>query len=347
MESYGAMEIIRYKDIKRNKGAKYLIDHLIPARDLTVVWGKPKSGKTFWVLDAAAHIAAGLPYRGRTTMSGPALYCAFEGAFMFPIRMHAAMQGLGLRDKDIPLFYSPERHTFTKVGGSYGVVKAIKEFMSELPVLVVLDTLNRSLDGSESSDEDMTHYTRCAEDISRECDCAVIVVHHCGIAGDRPRGHTSLTGTCASQIRIERASKVPISDGQPMMISATVEFMKDGPEGAVEYSWIKPTTITYEDGDIEESSYIEPAPTPTEGVNEFYMVGHTKKALSVLQEGVGQTDSGRITMAEWRTRFELVCKGTKKDTVTKAFYRSYEMLKKEGVVMIDGQWVSLVRSDRS
>ena len=251
------------------------------------------------------------------------------------------MQGLGLRDRDVPLFYSHERYTFSKVGGSDGLIKSIMESMSERPVLVVLDTLNRSLEGSESSDEDMTHYTRCAEDVSRECDCAVIIVHHCGIAGDRPRGHTSLTGTCASQLKIERASKVPILDGGPMMISATVEFMKDGPEGAVEYSWIKPTEVIYDDGEVEDSSYVEPAPVPTEGAGDFYMVGHTKKALSVLQEGVGQTDSARITMAEWRTRFELVCKGVKKDTVTKAFYRSYETLKKEGIVVIDGQWVSL------
>src|SRR5215213_6257314 len=74
----------------------------------------------------------------------------------------------------------------------------------ETPVAVVLDTLNRSLRGSESSDEDMSAYVNAADAIREAFQCAVVVVHHCGIDGTRPRGHTSLTGAVEAQLAVKR-----------------------------------------------------------------------------------------------------------------------------------------------
>jgi hypothetical protein len=77
---------------------------------------------------------------------------------------------------------------------------------SERPALVVIDTLNRSLFGSENSDKDMAAYIRAADVIREAFTCAVAIIHHwssrltasCasthGVDGGRPRGHTSLTG---------------------------------------------------------------------------------------------------------------------------------------------------------
>ena len=56
------------------------------------------------------------------------------------------------------------------------------------PVAVCLDTLNRSLAGSESSDEDMSAYIRAADAIRDAFGCLVVVVRHCGHNGERPRG---------------------------------------------------------------------------------------------------------------------------------------------------------------
>jgi hypothetical protein len=92
-------------------------------------------------------------------------------------------------------------------------------------VMVVLDTLNRSLRGSESSDQDMSAYIRAADAIRDAFNCAVVVVHHCGINGTRPRGHTSLQGACDAQLAVTRDSNENII--------VTVEEMKDGPHGDV------------------------------------------------------------------------------------------------------------------
>src|SRR5258705_2490820 len=52
---------------------------MLPRVGVGVVWGKPKSGKTFWVYDLEMHIALGWPYRGRRVDGGNVLHIACEG----------------------------------------------------------------------------------------------------------------------------------------------------------------------------------------------------------------------------------------------------------------------------
>ena len=87
---------------------------------------------------------------------------------------------------------------------------------------MVLDTLNKSLAGSESKDVDMSNYIRAAEAIRDAFQCVVIVVHHCGLDETRPRGHTSLPGAVDAQLSITR---------KEALVTLTVELMRDGPEG--------------------------------------------------------------------------------------------------------------------
>jgi hypothetical protein len=89
--------------------------------------------------------------------------------------------------------------------------------------MVVIDTLNRSLAGSESDDKDMAAYIRAADAIRDAFGSAVIVVHHCGIDATRPRGHTSLAGAVDAQLAVKRDNLENIV--------VTVERLKDGPEG--------------------------------------------------------------------------------------------------------------------
>ena len=53
--------------------------------------------------------------------------------------------------------------------------------------------------------------------------CAVVIVHHCGHEGTRPRGHSSLMGALDVQVAVKRDT----ADN----IIATVELMKDGSQG--------------------------------------------------------------------------------------------------------------------
>jgi hypothetical protein len=92
-----------------------------------------------------------------------------------------------------------------------------------VPTIVVLDTLNRSLRGSENT-EDMARYTEAAEAIRAAFNCVVIVVHHCGYDDTHSRGHTSLPAAVDAELEVAR------EEGSPLLVVA-VKHMREGPEG--------------------------------------------------------------------------------------------------------------------
>jgi hypothetical protein len=168
------------------------------------------------------HVALGWDYRGRKIKQGPVVYCAFEGGTGFKKRCLAWRQKfLESHEEPVPFYLQPMRLDLVREGER--LIEAIR-CQNIAPVIVTLDTLNRSLVGSESKDEDMSAYIAIADRIREEFHCAVIVVHHCGVETTRPRGHTSLGGAADAQHAVKRIGKTS---------TLTVEFMKDGEEGAV------------------------------------------------------------------------------------------------------------------
>jgi hypothetical protein len=338
------LHFVRLRNLERPPRPRYLVEGLIPATDITVVWGDPKSGKTFQVLDLALHVAAGKPYRGRHVEPGAVAYCALEGGDAFPDRLQALRLGLGIED-DIPFYLCRERFTFQKARGSRGsefLIRAIQADIPERPALVVIDTLNRSLEGSENSDEDMTHYTRCLEDIAQSFGCAVIVIHHCGVSKDKPRGHTSLTGTCVAQLRVARVNRAPFAKGGPIMVSLAVQFMKDGPDGETIFSWLQPTPIGIDDAGTEiVSCCVVEAPEPYARAFGHGVSGLTAKALALLQELVRESKDGKVSVQSWRERCVIAKIGKTKESSRTSFYKALDKLEAEGIISLHGQWVNL------
>ena len=72
------------------------------------------------------------------------------------------------------------------------------------PTVIVVDTLNRAIAGDENSSEDMAKFIKAADMLRVAFNNLVIVIHHCGVVGTRPRGHTSLSGADDAQIAVER-----------------------------------------------------------------------------------------------------------------------------------------------
>jgi len=211
-----AFENIRLDTERRG----YLVKGLIPSNGLVVVWGPPKCGKSFWAADLGMHIALGWDYRGRKVQQAPVVYIGLEGRHGFPARVEAFRQHHGV---DVAPFYllSASLDLVAKSGELIASIKA--QLGADLPRVIFLDTLNRSLVGSESKDEDMARFLAAAERVAQELNCVVIIVHHCGIDASRPRGHTSLSGAVESQLKVERA------DGGQVVV--TVELAKDFAEG--------------------------------------------------------------------------------------------------------------------
>jgi AAA domain len=243
--------LIHFDDIRPDEGVSYLIKGLLSSTGLAIVWGAPKCGKSFWMLEAMMHVALGRAYRSHRVAAGPVVYCALEGAQGFKLRIEAFRQAkLGKGDSPAPPFYL--------MATPLGLVRDHKAFIDDIrrqlgdarPVAVCIDTLNRSLAGSENSDEDMARYIQAADVIRDAFGCVVVIVHHCGHNSERPRGHSSLMGALDVQIAVKR-----VANGN---IVAEVELSKDGETGLQIVSRLKQVEIGVDgDGDPITSCIIE------------------------------------------------------------------------------------------
>jgi hypothetical protein len=214
--------LVHFNGITLGSERVYLVKNLIPQSGLVVIWGAPKCGKSFWTFDLAMHIALGWEYRGRRIEQGAVVYLALEGGHGFRARIEAFRQRFLSEDPDpVPFYLMTDALNLVKDHSD--LIDCIRQQANDAPIMVVIDTLNRSLAGSESDDKDMAAYIRAADAIRDAFGSAVIVVHHCGIDATRPRGHTSLAGAVDAQLAVKRDALENIV--------VTVERMKDGPEG--------------------------------------------------------------------------------------------------------------------
>lgn len=204
----------------------YLIDELIPAKGIVLFWGPPKCLKSFFAFGAMFHVAKGWEFRDRAVQQGTVVYCAFEGRHGYEKRGEALRRHYELEEDD--------RTPIIAMGGNADLIREHKVLVNDIrevveqyvpgtvPVAVVLDTLNKSLHGSESKDVDMAAYIRAAEAVRDAFGCVVIIVHHCGWDESRMRGHSSLRGAVDAELSATREDDIVI---------VTVEEMRDGPEG--------------------------------------------------------------------------------------------------------------------
>lgn len=215
-----AFPLIPFAKLKPGNEPEWLVQGLIPRIGVTVVWGPPKCGKSFWTYDVTMHVAMNRKWRDRKVVGGSVVFCAFEGGMGFAKRAEAYR--LYHKVKNADFFLMPQR---------IGLISQHEDLIDSIaaqcedPVVVVLDTLNRSLEGSENDAQAMGAYVAAADAIKDAFDCAVVIVHHCGIVGERPRGHTSLSGAADAQLKVTRNKR-------SKKFAVEVDFMKDGDDEA-------------------------------------------------------------------------------------------------------------------
>jgi AAA domain len=294
--------IIAFDEIKLGTARRYAVGGLIPRTGLVVVWGPPKSGKSFWTFDLAMHMPLGWSYRGRRTQKGAVVYCAFEGQSGFQARVEAFRQKhLNENQEKIPFYLVSA--TLNLVRDHKLLITTIKGALNnENPTAVVLDTLNRSLQGSESSDEDMTAYIQAADAIRETFDCVVIIVHHCGVDERRPRGHTSLTGACDAQLSVKR--------DQAENIIVELECAKDGPQGDKIASRLEQVVVgTDEDGEQITTCIVVPVEIRDKtDASEPRLTRNQQTMFSILHDAGAQGLSTEV----WYERTREAGIGTKR-----------------------------------
>jgi AAA domain/Bifunctional DNA primase/polymerase, N-terminal len=332
-------KLVAFNDMKPGLEQLYLVDELIPIAGLVDIWGKPKCFKSFWTLDLMFHVAMGWEYRDRSIQQGAVVYCAFEGAHGYKKRIEAIRRHYELEEEHhVPLYVMPgqanliadHKTLIADITGQLGDTK---------PICVVLDTLNKSLMGSESKDTDMSAYVRAAEAIRDAFKCVVIIVHHCGLDDTRPRGHTSLPGAVDAQLAVAREGNA---------VTVTVEMMRDGPEETVVTSMVEVVEVGQDSaGKILTSLVVKPGETPVGGHTKGEWTGALKTFRKALSEALLETDEkihvdGFVTRAadleQVRKHYYTTCvadgatQEEKQDTRRKRFLRCVERAQQANLI---------------
>ena len=283
----------------------YLVDEFIPVAGLVDVWGKAKCYKSFFMLTTALHVSMGWEFHDRAVRQCPVVYCAFEGAHGYKKRIEALRRHYNIsHDTHVPLYIMPGQANL--IADHRVLIHDIKaQLGAVVPGMVVLDTLNKSLVGSESKDVDMAAYVRAAEAIRDAFGCVVVIVHHCGYDDTHPRGHTSLPGAVDAQLHVSRTDNI---------VTVVVEFMRDGPEDTEVTCKSELVEVGHDqNGKLLTSLVLVPCENDPEGYQRKWSQGHKvfyhalKTALAengaTLQEKVGEAPIAVVKQKHVRALF--------------------------------------------
>lgn len=184
------LRLVPASELVSNRTAEpYLIKGWLPLRGTGWVFGPPGSGKSFVVLDAGCHIAAGMDWRGHRVKQGPVVILAGEGIGGMRMRIAAWMQAHPQVD-ELPVYVS-DRGGSLSADGLGDVFQAI-DALPESPVLIIIDTQSRWQAGNENSSEDGAAYVNAVDALRDRYACYVQSVHHTG--KDIARGSRGWSG---------------------------------------------------------------------------------------------------------------------------------------------------------
>jgi hypothetical protein len=342
----GRLTLKPFNTVTLPMGLNYLVKGVLPRVGLVVIWGPPKCGKSFWTFDLVMHIALGRMYRGRKVQGGTVVYLALEGGSGFAGRIEAWRQRHLAEEPDpVPFFLLDV--PIDLIGEHKELIAAIRAQVADAPVVVVVDTLNRAIVGDENKSDDMSKFIRAADAIRLAFGCLIVIIHHCGIAKNRPRGHTSLAGADDAQIAVEKNK-----DG---IITAVVEHARDTEAGAKFSSKLERVELgTDIDGDELSSCVIAMADPAEAGPKLPKTQGFAFTALERLIETQGIAAPAEARLPEgtkvclsdtWRKEFYATYPAERQDTKKKALLRATLDLEQAGLIVLWREYVWLKERD--
>lgn len=207
---------------------RWLIAGWLEMDTIARVVGKSRHGKSFVVLDMAAHIGGGLEWHGSKVFEGEVWYMAAEGAYGMKKRVRAWESTYGRRMRGVLLL--PE---------ALQVRSRAWDVLCEMakrrkPRLIVLDTQARVTVGlEENSATDMGHLVNQMETLRQVSGACVLAVHHLGHSGKEGRGSTAVVGAVTSEILVAREGEEDDSPGEggPRLIRVECVKQKNAEDG--------------------------------------------------------------------------------------------------------------------
>lgn len=217
----GRVPLLKLAALREASAAvRWLVKHVVPADSIGMLFGGSGTFKSFIALDAALHVAHGMPWLGRKTAQGPVVYIAAEGGAGLWSRVHAWHRARNLSWSVAPLYVVPAALDLT--ADAWQVVDAA-QLLGVTPSLVVVDTLSQTYAGEENSANEMAAYLRELGARFRGLwACSVMIIHHSGHqATERPRGSSAIRANLDYLLGVSR-------DEKEMLATVNCLKQKDG-----------------------------------------------------------------------------------------------------------------------
>jgi hypothetical protein len=210
------------------------VEGLLTKGGASVIYGPSNCGKSFWIMDLAAAVATGRPFRDELEVEqGAVVYVALEGSYGARNRVEALKQA-GTLKPDTPFYLVFESISLLENGHAARLaetVAAVAENAGRKVRLVILDTMARAMaGGDENSGQDMTAAVQSIDAVRAATGAHVAVIHHCGKDEARgARGHSSLRAAVDTEIGVSRAegetiSTVKVTKQRDLQIGGAMPF---------------------------------------------------------------------------------------------------------------------------
>lgn len=181
---------------------QWMIAGIIPEKALAVVYGPPRSFKSFIVQDMALSVATGRNWMNRQTVDGSVLYVAAEGEAGLGKRIKAWMDYYDFHAEDFPFYSYGAAINLAEPSEVDKLIRSAPEGLK----MIVFDTLNRCMVGlDENSAKDVSAFIKGCARLQEELDVTVVLVHHTGKDQAKGvRGSTAITGAADTLIKVNR-----------------------------------------------------------------------------------------------------------------------------------------------
>jgi KaiC/GvpD/RAD55 family RecA-like ATPase len=194
-----------------DEGEAWLIEGILPAGGVSVSAGEPRSFKTIGAVQLAFAVAGNeADWLGNpVNVHGPVVYLAEEGARGHLASLFDQFRTLTPVAEDAITIYYMQGLSPTRTDGWSQFVEQIRELH---PVLLIIDTLARTMEGDENDAGAARDYLNPLSQLAAELDLTILVIHHFskagqGRVGTRMRGSGAFYGACEATLGFIRSAE--------------------------------------------------------------------------------------------------------------------------------------------